>query len=188
LVVTPDPRVAEWAREPIEIGPGHHLRPIVIGPDAVPRTDESEAQRHPELAVLSALVHTNDESGVQVALAAFRALEQLDDEHSILYYDLIVERLPRRWRTELDGMRLGGKEYEYQSEFARKYFGEGKEKGIEEGREDEVRRALLEVLDVRGLLTEDARTHIGAQRDLARLRSWLRQAVTAQSVDQVFAT
>jgi hypothetical protein len=55
LVVTADPTVARWAAEPIELGPGGKLQPLVLGPDAVPViADVEQARRAPELAVLSA--------------------------------------------------------------------------------------------------------------------------------------
>jgi len=57
LVVAPDPAVAEWCAEPIEIGiPGFDLRPPVLRRTAVTVvTDLEEAARRPELRVLSAL-------------------------------------------------------------------------------------------------------------------------------------
>ena len=57
LVFTPDPVVAAWAAEPIEIGPpGCRFVPLVVGPKEIPRvTDLETARRSPELAVLSTL-------------------------------------------------------------------------------------------------------------------------------------
>lgn len=78
-------------------------------------------------------------------------------------------------------MRSDG--YEYQSEFARKYVAEGLQQGIHEGE----RSALFEVLDARGLEVDDAaRQQILACKDLAQLKVWLRRAVTAESVQELF--
>ena len=65
LVVAPDPAVAAWCAEPIEIGvPGFVLRPPVLRRTAVPVvTDPAEAARRPELGVLSAHGARRDRAG-----------------------------------------------------------------------------------------------------------------------------
>ncbi len=73
--------------------------------------------------------------------------------------------------------------YEYQSEFARKYVAQGREEGHLEGE----RRALLTVLEARGLTLEGAaRQRVLACTDLSQLERWLSQAVTVQSVQELF--
>jgi hypothetical protein len=66
LVVAGDDAVAAWAAEPIELGhPGFVLRPLVLGPQAVPViTEPSRAKTMPELAVLSAVAHGRTEAGL----------------------------------------------------------------------------------------------------------------------------
>jgi hypothetical protein len=61
-------------------------------------------------------------------------------EHSELYFDLIPSCLSEAARRVLDAMNP--KQYEYQSEFARRYFGQGKEQGLSEGRAEVVLRQL----------------------------------------------
>ncbi|WP_348980459.1 hypothetical protein [Polyangium sp. 15x6] len=74
------------------------------------------------------------------------------------------------------------KGYEYQSEFARKYFAQGQA----EGRAEEAARALLTVLRVRGISVPDAvRDTILAQRDPAHLERWLEKAAVARSLAEV---
>ena len=69
--------------------------------------------------------------------------------------------------------------YEYQTDFIRKWVFEGR-------REGEM-AALFEVLDARGLAVDDAaRQQITACTDMAQLKSWLRKAVTARSVQELF--
>jgi hypothetical protein len=98
-------------------------------------------------------------------------------------------------------MRTG--KYEYQSDFAKKYFARGEEKGREQGREEgreqgreegreEGRavgeaRALLLVLSSRGIdVPPAAARRIDAERDDARFEAWIRRAVTATTIDDVF--
>jgi hypothetical protein len=127
LVVTPDRSVAAWAAEPIRIGPSNPFRALVVGPDRLPCiTDIEHARAQPELAVLSAMGHGQDANGIAVpaALAALAAVVGLDDAR-LLYSDLVWVALSDAARGSLEArMRSGG--YEYESDFAPRYFAEGK--------------------------------------------------------------
>src|SRR5262249_13357772 len=125
LVVAPDPDIAAWSAEPIETGiPGFVLRPAVLGREAVPVvTDPAEAARRPELAVLSAMAHGEGESGAAIAAAVLPAVRQLDDERARFYGDLVLNSLNAAARRALEARM---KAYVYQSDFAKKYFADGK--------------------------------------------------------------
>ena len=61
-------------------------------------------------------------------------------------------------------------------------------RGIAEGQVKGEAEALLTVLSARGLEPDEARQlRIKACQDLAQLKQWLRRAVTASSIDDVFA-
>jgi hypothetical protein len=201
LVVAPDASVARWCAQPIELGhPGFTLLPLVAGPSAIPViTNEQEARRDPELAVLSAMAHGRQEVGSAIARTVMAALGDLDTERVRLYVDLAMSSLSEAARSALEALMKSGK-YEYQSEFARKYVAQGREEGLreglreglqqgrEEGRHEGERAALLEVLDARGLQVDaSAQQQIMACTDLAQLKSWLRKAVKAESVQDLFA-
>src|SRR6185369_2814652 len=119
-VVAPDPLLAAWCAEPIEIGvPGFVLRPPVLRRTAVPVvTDLGEAARRPELGVLSALAHGETEEGATIAAAVLPAILGLDDDMVRLYYDLVYNSLNEAARRALEALMKG---YEYQSDFAKKY-------------------------------------------------------------------
>jgi hypothetical protein len=180
LVVTPDASVARWCAQPIELGhPGFVLQPLVAGPDAIPiLIDEQAARQDPELAVLSAMAHGQAKVGQSIARTVLAALAGLDDERVRLYVDLALSSLSEAARNALEALMQSG-QYEYQSAFARKYVAQGREEGE--------RAALLEVLDARGLVV-DAAAHqrILACTDPSQLKVWLRKAVTAQSVQELF--
>jgi hypothetical protein len=205
LVVAPDPLVAGWCAEPIEMGiPGFVLRPPVLRRSAVPVvTDPGEAARRPELGVLSAVAHGETEQGATIASAVLPAIQGLDEERSRLYYDLMYNSLNEASRRALEDLMKG---YEYQSDFAKKYvaqgraegFTEGLTKGITEGltqgrnegllegRTEEAARAVLMVLQARGVAVSDAdRERILAQKDPERLERWLEKAAVASSVGEV---
>lgn len=64
---------------------------------------------------------------------------------------------------------------EYQSAFARRYFGQGEAK------------ALLAVLDARGVAVPDeVRADITGCTDIDQLDTWIRRAATAQNVEDLF--
>ncbi|HEX3531627.1 MAG TPA: hypothetical protein VH988_31600 [Thermoanaerobaculia bacterium] len=185
LVVAPDPAVAGWCAEPIEIGsPGFVLHPSVLRRSDIPVvTDLEEAARRPELGVLSALAHGETEQGTTIAAAVLPAIRGLDDDRARLYYDLVYNSLNEAARRALETMMKG---YEYQSDFAKKYVAQGRIEGRTEGRTEEAARALLTVLRVRGIAVPDAvRERILAQKDPERLERWLEKAAVAASVAAV---
>lgn len=179
LVMTVDESVARWARRPIELGGDNQFKAWVLSPSGVPRiTDEATAKQDPELAVLSAVAHGRDadtEKAVQIALAAEIALLDLDAERSTLYRDILSEALSEAARRALQSMNPA--KYEYRSEFAKRYFGQG----LAEGRAE----LILKQLTLRfGELPESARSAIhGAQiEDLDRIGERL---LTAASLEEV---
>lgn len=180
LVVCVDTVTAAWCATPIELGPGASMTPMVLGPDRVPVvTDIDEAGRTPELAVLSALAHGADPGRNNVLNALLSALTTVEPELAGLYYDLVLAALPRAAQRYLEEL-MATRTYEYQSDFARRYFGQGKAEGQA--------RAVLAVLDARGIeVPAGARTRIAECSDLDQLDSWVRRAVTVDSVHNLFA-
>lgn len=68
---------------------------------------------------------------------------------------------------------------EFQSDFARKYTAVGRAEGEA--------AALFAVLDARGFaVTDDQRARILACLDVVELERWVRRAVTATSMDDLF--
>jgi len=80
--------------------------------------------------------------------------------------------------------------HRYQSDFARRYFAQGEAQGKAEGRaegkaEGEA-RAVLAVLDARGVeVPERVRADIADCTDLVQLRSWIRLAATASKIEDL---
>lgn len=138
LVIALDPHIAAWASRTIELGhPGFRLTPIVIGADAVPQVrDYDAACRLPELAMLSVIAHPE----LEIAQAAISALALLPEDRARLYLDVIMTVLPVTIRQSLEARMQG---YEYQSDFARKYYGQGRQEGREEGRQEGLQAAAI---------------------------------------------
>ena len=180
VVVTPETAVAGWAAAPIATGhPGWVLVPLVLGPDAVPpvRDPALMATVSPELAVLSVMLHGNDEGAAAVGEAALTVVRGLDDERAEFYTDLVLASVHEAARAILEAVMASGN-YQYQSDFARRYFGRGKAEGKAEG--------VLAVLAARHIeVPDDVRARITACSDLALLDLWLARAATAVSLADV---
>lgn len=87
LVVAPDPQVASWCAEPIDLGVRDFtLRPPVLcGADIPIVTNPADAVRRPELGVLSAMAHGATEQGASIAAAVLPAVGGLDDDRARFY-------------------------------------------------------------------------------------------------------
>ncbi len=205
LVVAPDPGVARWARQPIELGAGSVIHPVVLDPHDIPRVADPEAARaRPELAVLSALMHKDHGADIDVVFAgavAADAVAAVDYERGAVYYDLVTRDLDAIARAALEAV-MRKEKHTFTSEFAREYYGkllaenfeEGMEKGIEKGIERGAQqgelhgrlRSLWMVLDARGWQADAAQAaRIDACADLDQLATWLRRAVSASTLDEV---
>jgi hypothetical protein len=76
----------------------------------------------------------------------------------------------------------------YQSDFARRYFNQGRAEGRAEAIAEARAAIVLEVLEARGLdVPPAARDRIMACTDLVLLRRWLRSAVTCARVEDLFS-
>lgn len=183
LVVCADPAVAAWCAQPIVItDPGLTLTPVVLGPRQVPVvTDVDAARRHPELTVLSALVHGGRADPLPVFGALLAALDVIDHDHADLYTDLVFTVLPAAARVWLEEL-MSTTAHRYQSDFARRYFSQGEAEGEAKGEA----KALLAILDARNVhVPDDVRAEITTCTDTAQLETWIRRAATADKIQDV---
>ena len=152
--------------------------------------DQAAARRAPELAVLSCIAHGQDPDADAVARSAYATLlavtELLSDDRQLLYHDLVSTALPEAARIALEKLMASGN-YEFQSDFARKYLTKGREEGREEGEVAGQAKALLAVLESRGLrISKKARTRMLACTDIGHLDAWVRRAASVASVEELF--
>ena len=194
LVITVDDAVARWASRSIELGPGSRCRPWVVGPSNTPAITELEdARENVELAVLSAIEHgqsTDIPLAARIASAAIVASADIDAERSQLYIDLILicltENAPEGIEATMNS--LG---FEYQSDFARRYFGQGKAEGRTEGRAEgraESRvEIILKLLTLRfGPLTDAVQARVRGGGDV-QLDAVIERVLTTQTLDEALS-
>jgi hypothetical protein len=183
LVVTLDEAVARWAAKPIEMGGESRFVPVVLGPSEIAEvTDCAEACAAPERSVLSAMAHgrgSDSRKAIQIARAALTASAGLDEEWRTFYGDLVYFSVGEDLRQELETMgilMMGGKPYEYQSEFAKKYFAQG----VAQGRASVILRQLAYRF---GPLNDDVRHRI-EKASFDELTSIGERLLTAQTLQQ----
>ena len=187
IAVTPEPAVARWAGQPIDLG-GWIFRPHVVGPDGIPQvTDRERARREPQLAVLSAVAHGSGdvETAVSIGLAAVDAVMTLPAEQRLLYSALIEQALSDAARK---AMAMDSQVERFFSDAQRQSFDRGKAEGRTEGEAKGEAKALLVILRRRGLVvTSDHQHRILACTDVAALDRWLDRALSIASADELFA-
>ncbi|WP_280398833.1 hypothetical protein [Nocardia carnea] len=187
LTVCPDPRTAKWAAQPLEFGygnPSTTLAPLVLDPSAVPVvTDPEVATELPELAVLSAVAHPQHPDHAQIWRALAVGLRTLGDDPALRYHDFILTMLPRAVRPAWEAiMSTGLRDYNFTSDFARRYVAEGRAEGRAQGEAE----SILTVLDARGIdVTDRVRKTVTSCEDLDQLQKWLRRALEINHAEEL---
>ncbi|WP_437994709.1 hypothetical protein [Sorangium sp. So ce145] len=204
LVVAPDAEVAAWAAQKIDLGLGlGTLQPLVLGPASVPEvTDQAEAEKETELAILSAVAHGNGPNGLAVVQSALGALGRLDHEHAAVYFQIVYNALRDPMRRALEALIM-----ERQTEgkatfppFAQQLIERGRIEGIREGKLEGIREgklegileakrdALLRLVARAGIaLTADHRERIQSCKDPAILDRWVDNALEAKDASEVLS-
>jgi hypothetical protein len=116
------------------------------------------------------------------------AIERLkgDEVRVDAYLGLLQYYLGPALRRALEAM-MATREHKYISDFARKYYGEGKVEGEAKGKAKGLREAVLTVATARSIALSDAdRTRVATCSDLATLESWLTRAAHAVTANDVF--
>jgi hypothetical protein len=129
--------------------------------------------------VLSAIAHPE----LDIAEVAIEAVSGLPEDKARLYLDVILDALPEALRQIIEARMQG---YQYKSEFARKYYGQGLDEGLAKG----LQTALLALARARlGALTDHEVAAIDAmhdQRVLTELVTALGQARSVAAARVVF--
>jgi hypothetical protein len=189
LLVCPDAKVADFYTEPIVTElPGYRFQAVVMGPGDIPAiSDPLEAAIRPEMAVMAVMAHGRDR---KVAETFISALEHLESEHAVQYYEHAIAMAAPAVRRVLEEI-MSSTDWPVHSSFAKLHFGrgktEGRTEGLAEGRIEEAANLVLMVLSTRGLTVSDsARTRITTCTDIGQLEAWAKSAVTTDSTDGLF--
>lgn len=185
LVACPCPNATKRYSKPIPLGhPGMTLLPLMVGPGSVPvMSDVKEALDRPELATLSAIMHSKTQNAT-VALATFREMFfSIPAERQTIYCDAVLGGLPYEvaivfWR-ELMSVATQKFKSPIMQEFQAEILARGEVRG------EAV--SIVKVLRSRGVeVTKDAEHRILSCDDIDQLDSWLSGAVTVRHVEELF--
>jgi flagellar biosynthesis/type III secretory pathway protein FliH len=131
------------------------------------------------------MAHGKDEDpkkSLQIALAAQMASAGLDDDRSGLYFDLILHSLSEAARQAFRTMKQA--KYEYQSDFARRYYGQGRAEGRAEGQAQGRAELVLRQLTLRfGALSSELHARILAA-SIEELDAIGERLLTVQTLDE----
>ena len=148
--------------------------PLIADPEA--------AVADPELAVFSVMSHgrrLEPATSARLALAAILASKGLDDARACLYFDLVLLSISEAAKRVLQAMRPAN--YEYQSEFAQRYFSEGKAEGKAEATAD----LLIKLMTSKfGPVTAQLEARIRSA-SVAELDAMAGRLMTASTLDQL---
>jgi hypothetical protein len=145
-------------------------------------TDVDRASGLPEFAVLSAMAHGNHPDHVKILNTLTAALATADPDRTTRYAEIVLVVLPEAARRHWEELMSTGT-FEFQSAYARRLKAEGRAEGRTEGEA----RAVLKLLDTRGIaVPDDVRARITACLDLEQLDTWVSRAATVRTVDEMF--
>ena len=185
LVICPDAKSAFWYARPVHTGlPGYTHLPVVLPPSVVPTiADPDTAAANPAMAALSVAYHGTHPGVPEAVAAGFR---KLPPDRAAQYHEHAFNMSPLAVRRILEQL-MTSNTWPVYSPFAKEHFGRGKREGKKEGRREGRGEAILDVLETRGLdVSQAERDRITGCDDLRQLRKWLRRAVTAEKVSDLF--
>ncbi|MEU5881997.1 hypothetical protein [Spirillospora sp. NPDC047279] len=189
IVICPTTTAAKACAAPIDLGhPGLVLRPLVIGPDSIPKiTTVEEALDNIELAVQSCLAHGDGEDGAAILEVVTEALDAVDGDKAKLYLDLLTATLGESGKLWLEEFLVSA-QYEYASDYVRGVREVGREEGREEGKVLGEARMLLVALAGRGIEVDaKSEARIRECEDTGQLEQWMRRALVIDQVEDLFS-
>lgn len=164
-------------------------KPYVLGPDTIPLiTDPQEAVRSPELTLLSVFAHSESWEGIETA---FEMTQGLDNPRREIYFDYIWQMASAQWESKMQQLIQTG-EFRFTNPWSLAAEERGKEKGRTEGEargkvEGEA-KALITIVEAKGWTLPDPwKRRVAECKDLSMLDGWVRKAVTATALEQVFS-
>lgn len=186
LVVTPDPAVASWACDPIDLGPAGTIAASVLSPDSAPIIDDASGyEGDDDFAVVAAFVQSHGEHAPEILAALSDILARSPIEVAQRYAEDLFAVLPIRARKIWEKIMTAAT-HEFQSGLEY-MFNSGKEEGRNEAAREITTRHIFAVLDSRGIyVSEETADRIRACDSIAVLERWLLKAATAPNTEALF--
>jgi hypothetical protein len=209
VVITSKQKTAEWARKPIIIGPLGipcvRTNAIVLGPDNTPAiTTLDQARSDIAFAALAAMTQSRTQDFSAILEVLHTALSEIDEDTATALSEFTEAGLgdtPARefWRKLMaksvypypSQLRLQGREEgreEGRAEGEAKGRAEGEATGRAEGEATGQAKAIITVLEDRGIAMKDAdRERILTCTETGMLGAWLRRSHRISAISELFA-
>lgn len=193
LIICEDTDVADWATGPFTIGPPQWpsltVRPLVFGPHNVPAvTDLETAVKDVPLATLSAITHVNNPAIGDIMKPLAAALRTLDEEDRRIFAELTELGLGKNPAANIWRQLMAVDLSFFRSETSQRLRAEGKAEGVTEGKAEGKAEAILEILAQRHItVPHETRDRITACADQDQLTTWLRRAISIESINDLLA-
>ena len=186
LVICPNEGVAEWAGEPIQMGSRAVIVPWVFHPKMVPVPENLEQfGGSMDLMVFAMIMHANGKQAERALEAVLDTWKEMGSDEWPQYADYLYKGLPLNGRKMMEVMMQGTHEFQTYSE---KLRADGLAEGEARGEIKGEARSLLLVLHGREFdVSDEVTERVMSCTDTALLESWLLRALTATSIDEVFA-
>jgi hypothetical protein len=189
LVICPDPAEARKCAQVIRTGhPGFDLAPIVISPQNAPGTDDAA----PWLTVFAACMGAIDLEDKTNASHVLSAINQtragIADRRRITA--IILNLVSEAARTILEemAMALPDVKNDFLDRLEAEAVAKGMAQGMAQGTASTKAESILRILAARHLApTEAQRNQVSECTDLGQLDRWFDRALTASTIEQVFA-
>ncbi|MEV4670701.1 MULTISPECIES: hypothetical protein [Actinomadura] len=117
--------------------------------------------------------------------AAIAVVAAKEHDHGCLYDDYLAEQFSEAARKLLEEIvKTAG--YEWKSDFAKKHRAEGRVEGRVEGRAEGEAKALLVVLEGRGIaVPNEVRKRVMGCTDSDQLERWLKRAAVVERAEDL---
>jgi len=157
----------------------------VIGPDTTPSASASGVgHASAELAVLAVLTGALDLGEAETRRQVLQTIAGVDAGRREIYTRLIRVTASSAVRRALEELMATV----FKDEFVDGLLDRGRAEGEARGRAEGEAAMLLRVLAARGFtVPDDIRQHVQSCTDIAQLEAWGDRAVTATSIDEIFA-
>jgi len=189
MVVAVDEDVAAWAQRSIDLGfDKGNIDPVVLGPQTIPEiTDKHVACTEVELALLSGMAHGNGTNSEPVLRAALAGIDTLDQEHAMVYYQILWNVLREPMRKALWRLVMENRTEQPFPPYAKGFVEYGFRDGEVKGEVKAVREKILRLAQRRGLLLSDEQqARIQTCDNLVTLDRWFDNVVDAKTADDLF--
>jgi hypothetical protein len=191
IVLTTQPEVEQWARQPIEFVYGQTWTPTVLGPSNVPSHLTPETLRgRPGLGILCALVHSGSERADDLYTDTWLELKRLWSANAIAeddffhHFDTLLTTATAKWRQHM--MENDMQTHSFLEELKARALNEGIEQGIERGLAG-LRNAIVRMCQARGIrVTSSTYERLDTCHNMDTLTRWLENSINAQSSEDIF--